>query len=195
MARKKTKEDLFEYTDKQKEEMWESVSNMIWKIINDFNNIQYCDKQDIYQAASIKLLNYIIPRYNPDRKVQFKDFAYVCLKNFITRKINELNKHNNRNMLCEDGLILSIAGEDLIDEEPFEEDILSLKINKIREMADDEESSLKEKERIVIKMFFNNSNITQREISEIFGFNHPSGVSAILSRMRRRLAREGFFDF
>lgn len=168
---------------------YESIKNMIWHIVHQFNNISAQDKEDIFQDASIFVTTKLVYKYDKTKNVEFKDFAYICIKNFVLRKINNLNKYK-KNIIADSDLLGLLPEE--IDPASVRDDcdkVLSLK-----KLLDSDSTSLKENEKIVLRMIFDNPSITQREMSEKMGFHFASGTGAILNRLRKRIKEEKLLD-
>jgi RNA polymerase sigma factor (sigma-70 family) len=168
---------------------YESIKNMIWHIIHQFNNIPVQDKEDIFQDASIFVTTKLVYKYDKTKNVEFKDFAYICIKNFVLRKINNFNKYK-KNILADSDL-LKVLPED-VDPSSIKDDID--KVAAIKRLLDSDSELLKENEKTILKMIFENPSITQREMSEKMGFHFASGTGAILNRLRRRIKEDNMLD-
>jgi RNA polymerase sigma factor (sigma-70 family) len=178
-----------EISNEEKERYLESIKNMIWSIIHQFNGICSQDKEDIFQETSLFIVNNLIYKYNPERNVAFKDFAYICIKNFIFRKINNINKIN-RVMIKNTDMQHQV--EEQLDDKPLFKS--PCKIQKLKILINSNSKLLKDNEKAVLKMIIENPKITQREMSEKMGFSFASGVGAILSRFRKRVKEENFLE-
>ena len=77
---KKTKKNINNITDEEISNYYDSIKNMIWHIIHQFNNIKQEDKEDIFQDASIFVTTKLVYKYDKTKNVEFKDFAYICIK-------------------------------------------------------------------------------------------------------------------
>ncbi len=186
---KKTKKNINNLTDEEISNYYDSIKNMIWHIIHQFNNIKQEDKEDIFQDASIFVTTKLVYKYDKTKNVEFKDFAYICIKNFVLRRINNFNKYK-KNLVVDSSLLKMIPEQ--IDESSCCDNLD--KVSSIRKLFHNNPDMLKENEKIVLGMIFENPNITQREMSERMGFHFASGTGAILNRLRRRIKEDGLLD-
>lgn len=168
---------------------YESIKNMIWHIIHQFNNIPVQDKEDIFQDASIFVTTKLVYKYDKTKNVEFKDFAYICIKNFVLRKINNFNKYK-KNIVADSDMLKLLPEE--VDPASVKEDWD--KVAALKRLLDSDSSVLKDNEKTVLRMIFEKPTITQREMSERMGFHFASGTGAILNRLRRRIKEEGILD-
>lgn len=168
---------------------YESIKNMIWHIIHQFNNIPAQDKEDIFQDASIFVTTKLVYKYDKTKNVEFKDFAYICIKNFVLRKINNFNKYK-KNIVADSDMLKLLPEE--VDPASAKEDWD--KVAALKRLLDSDSPVLKENEKTVLRMIFEKPSITQREMSERMGFHFASGTGAILNRLRRRIKEEGILD-
>lgn len=177
-------------TVKEKEEYFLSVERMIWSIVHQFSGMCHHDKEDFVQEASIFLVESVAPKYDPSMNVEFKNFSYICIKNFMLRKINNLNKKNKVIILNND---LSVLPQDLTeDSNEYFDDVD--KVTKLYEMLNDNSLELKENEKSILRMIFENPKITQREMAEKMGFSFASGAGAILGRLRKRIKEDSILE-
>ena len=176
-------------TDKEIASYYDGIKNMIWHIIHQFNNISTQDKEDVFQEASIFVTTKLIYKYDKTKNVEFKDFAYICIKNFVLRKINNLNKYK-RNIIADSDMLR------LLPEEPDESSVNDGydKVAALKKLLDSDSPLLKENEKTILRMIFKNPSITQREMSEVMGFHFASGTGAILNRLRRRINDEKLLE-
>ena len=177
-------------TNEEKEAYLSSIKKMIWSIIHSFNNIPLQEKEDIFQETCVFITEKLIYKYDPKKNVAFKDFSYICIKNFVCRKINNMNKRNK--VLLVNDEVVSIQTENLEDERIGNKQLD--KVVAIKKLLDSNSPLLKENEKTVLRMIFENPNITQKEMSNRMGFSFASGVGAILSRLRKRIEAENLLD-
>lgn len=183
MKKERTAEDI------EIETYYEGIRNMIWSIIHKFNNLTPQDKEDLFQEASVFVTTKLVFKYDKSKNVAFKDFAYICIKNFVLRKVNNIGKY--KKVILADSEVLSIL-PDMVDESSIQED--SNRVSALRKLLERDSCLLKENEKVVLRMIFENPNITQREMSAKMGFSFASGVGAILSRLRKRIKEEGMLE-
>nr|DAQ91986.1 MAG TPA: DNA directed RNA polymerase subunit [Caudoviricetes sp.] len=172
-------------TVEEKEKYFKSVEKMIWSIAHQFAGISHQDKEDFVQEASIFLVENIAPKYDPSMNVEFKNFAYICIKNFMLRKVNNLNKGSKVVVLSND---LSASPPDCFFQSPYFDD--ADKITKLSRLLREDSPILKDNEKAVLRMIFENPKITQREMANKMGFSFASGAGAILGRLRKRIKEE-----
>jgi len=170
---------------KEESELYAGVEQMIWSIIHKFSSIPVEDKEDIFQEASIFVCKELIPKFDKTRNVSFNNFSYVCIRNFVTRKINNFNKRREKEIVDSD-LVISTPHE-LVEEDNRDD-----KVDKVYQMLDEHPRKFKGNERRILKMLKKNPKLTQREMSEKMGFSFASGTGAILSRFRRKCKEENF---
>lgn len=178
-----------ELTDEEIALYYDGIKNMIWHIIHQFNNVSIQDKEDIFQEASVFVTTKLIYKYDKTKNVEFKDFAYICIKNFVLRRINNLNKYK-KNIISDSELVRSLPEQ--MDPSSVDEDWD--KVQSIKKLLDSNSVELKENEKTILKMIFDKPTITQREMSEKMGFHFASGTGAILNRLRRRIREEHLLD-
>lgn len=176
-------------TDEEISKYYESIKNMIWHIIHQFNNIPTQDKEDIFQDASIFVTTKLVYKYDKKKNVEFKDFAYICIKNFVLRRINNFNKYK-KNIVADSDILKSLP--EPIDESSITDDWS--KVAALKKLLDSDSHLLKENEKSVLRMIFKNPSITQREMSAAMGFHFASGTGAILNRLRKRIKEEKFLE-
>lgn len=169
----------------EESELYAGVEQMIWSIIHKFSMIPVEDKKDIFQEASIFVCRELIPKFDKTRNVSFNNFSYICIRNFVTRKINNLNKRREKEIVDSQ---LSMMVMDEIVEENHHND----KVDKVYKMLDKQPKKFKHNERRILKMLKKNPKLTQREMSERMGFSFASGTGAILSRFRKKCKEENF---
>ena len=177
-------------TDDEIASYYEGIKNMIWHIIHQFNNISVQDKEDVFQDASIFVTTKLIYKYDKTKNVEFKDFAYICIKNFVLRKINNLNKYK-KNIIADSDMLKLLPEEDVDDSlvrDGYD------KVAALKKLLDSDSPLLKDNEKTILRMIFKNPSITQREMSAAMGFHFASGTGAILNRLRRRIKEEKFLD-
>jgi DNA-directed RNA polymerase specialized sigma24 family protein len=158
---------------------------MIWSIISKYQYLSKCDKEDIKQEVLIFLWEKIIPVYDYERAhAKFSSFAYRCIVNFVNRRIQKMNrlysyKENAAHIYYE------------IQDERVSKNVLIAKEKAkfFEDLVKEDKIKLKPKEKIVLNIIIDNPDITQREISERLGYKHPSAISMMLLRLRRRLAK------
>lgn len=183
----------------EKEKLFLQVEKMIWSIVHQINGLSKQDKEDFFQDASLFLCEKVMPKFDPSKNVKFEYFVYTCVRNYIYRKINSLNRKNKNifiplQELGNDGvddLPKKALIENFIEDESCYDDID--RGEQIKKMLDDNSDKLRDNEKRVLKMIYENKDITQRQISEIMGFSFASGVSAILARFRKRIKRDKIF--
>ena len=166
---------------------YECIHKLIWHLIHSFNGLSYHDREDFFQEASIFLVESIIEKYDSSKGVPFQNFASICLKNFIKRKINEHNRRSR--VMVVDSRIFE--NSEIIDDNgiPLQEYRLSL----LKSLCKSDSKKLKQQEKKVLLLLFENPCRTQAEISNRMGFHFASGTGAILSRLRKRI-KAGLLD-
>lgn len=172
-------------TIEEKEKYFLSVEKMIWSIAHQFAGVSHHDKEDFVQEASIFLVENVAPKYDPNMNVEFKNFAYICIKNFMLRKVNNLNKMGKVLVFNNDLSILPPEGS---YEHEYFDDVD--KLTKLQKLMEEDSDVLKDNEKVVLKIIFENPKITQREIAEKMGFSFASGAGAILGRLRKRIKKD-----
>jgi RNA polymerase sigma factor (sigma-70 family) len=160
----------------------EDIHKMVWDIIHGYN-LSHDVKQDICQEAMIFLWQSIIPKYDETRGAKFSSFAYRCVVNFINKKIKILNRRRLNT--------ISVDSEKLEGMASYEHDVCfdDDPRGKLEELIDFNEGKMSEKEKTVLRLMRDVPHITQREIADIVGFKHPSAVSMLLKRVRKRIKR------
>ena len=182
----------------EKQELYLKVEKMIWSIVHQINGLSKYDKEDFFQDASLFFCEKVIPKFDPSKNVKFEYFVYTCIRNYLYRKINNLNKQNKRIFVClpemennEDIFPNKVLQENYTEDNSCFDDLDKAEL--LKEMMYGDLEGLRENEKTVLKMIFENKNITHREISEKMGFSFASGVSAILSRLRKRIKKDNIF--
>lgn len=178
-----------ELSDEEIASYYEGIKNMIWHIIHQLGNVSQQDKEDIFQDASIFVTTKLIYKYDKTKNVAFKDFAYICIKNFVLRRVNNLNKYK-KNVVADSELMKSLPEQ--ID--PSSVDEYWDKVSSLKKLLDSDSDVLKENEKTVLRMIFEDPTITQKKMSDRMGFHFASGTGAILNRLRKRIKEERFLD-
>ncbi|MCK9279290.1 MAG: sigma-70 family RNA polymerase sigma factor [Melioribacteraceae bacterium] len=181
--------------DKKNELMLKSIEPMIWSIIHRYNNIPKEEKEDIFQNSCLFVIEKIIPKYDPSKGVKFSVFAFRCISNLVQHNCIKYQKYKSYVFSGEDLFMKDFPFIDSNCEESEKKSFDEERIKNLRLMIDDNspECYLKENEKNVLKLIFENPKITQREISEKLNYSYPSAVSAILNRMRKRIKTDKKF--
>lgn len=187
--------DPLKINDKINEQMLKSVEPMIWSIIHRYNNIPQEEKKDIFQDVCLFIIQKVIPKYNPEKGVKFSVFAFRCISNRVQLRCIKYQKYKSNVISGEDIFIQDYPVIDGNCEESERQSFDEERIKSIKEMVEDnsEECYLKDNEKNVLKLIFENPRITQKEICEKLNYSYPSAVSAILNRMRKRMKRDKKF--
>ena len=175
------------------------VEKMIWSIVHQMNGLTKQDKEDFFQDASLFFCEKVVPKFDPSKNVKFECFVYTCIKNYLYRKINKFNKSNQKMFYplpdmvkTEDVFPNKVLQENYTEDKSCFDDLD--KAEMIKKIIYSDSNVLKENEKIVLRMIFENKDITHREISEKMGFSFASGVSAILSRLKKRIKKDNLFN-
>lgn len=168
--------------DKKVNEMLVGIEPMIWSILNSYKNLSHQDREDICQDVMIFIANKVIPAYDASKNTKFSSFAYRCILNFVNRYMNKRKRLAEYNHISAE-----IFYEKMNERKSHDTERARERIQVFEEMFNEERMELKPKERVVIQMILDDPDITQREISEAMGYSHPSAVSMMLLRLRRRL--------
>lgn len=172
-------------SEKEINDMLTSVEPMIWSILSKYGNLTKGDMEDLKQEILIFLWEKIIPAYDYNKaNAKFSSFAYRCIVNFINRKIQKI-KRNHFNETNAAHIYYDVC------EERHSDNVLQAreKVHFFEKIIKNNEIKLRPKEKIVINLIINNPDITQRTISTIMGYKHPSAISMMLLRLRRRLKK------
>ena len=151
--------------------------------MNIFNSNEY---EDYYQIGVIGLI-YATKTYNPNLKITFSTYAYVCIKNEILKYIK---KNEKKYISLEDKLFDDIRIEDTIiddDNSIIEKIILKETNNELYTILD---TKLDDIERKIIKMSFGIGfrEYKQKEITNILNIPQYK-VSRIKKRVLERLKK------
>ncbi len=153
------------------------------KKMNIFNSSEY---EDYFQIGVIGLI-YATKTYNPNLKITFSTYAYVCIKNEILKYIK---KNEKKYISLEDKLFDDIRIEDTIiddDNSIIEKIILKETNNELYTILD---TKLDDIERKIIKMSFGIGcrEYKQKEIANILNIPQYK-VSRIKKRVLERLKK------
>jgi len=159
---------------------------MIWSIISSFSGLSFEDKKDIKQDVMIYLFQKVIPKFDPSRGTKFSSFAYRCIVNYVRRHIVTANRKR---------IYLDNAAV-----EHYERSCISAKSERVyyanerldglfHNVTENPECELRVKEKVVLLLMRSNPCITQKEIADIMGYKHPSAISMLVMRMRKKIRK------
>jgi RNA polymerase sigma factor (sigma-70 family) len=157
---------------------------MIWSILQNYSGISKEDREDLKQEVMFYLWNHVMPQYDESKGAKFSSFAYRCAVNFINRKLYS----SNRKRLTYTKTIETLRDT---EKEYYEEEcsITSEKIDMLKDLIDDDNGPFKDREKIVMIMMIDRPSITQKEIADTMGYRHPSAISMMMSRIRKKIRR------
>lgn len=170
--------------NKSSEELLIGIEPMIWSILQNYVGILKEDKEDLKQEVMIYIWNKVIPQYDEERGAKFSSFAYRCVVNFVNRKLYT----KNRKKINYTNAIDAIRNT----RREFHEEEIGItaeKLKLLRELVSKEGGPFKEREKIVMTMMINRPSITQKEIADTLEYRHPSAVSMMMSRIRRKIKK------
>ena len=150
-------------------------------LIKVLTGVRRCGKSVLLNQIKEELINEKNIREDHIISINFEDVKFS--------KINNFNKYK-KNIVADSDMLKLLPEE--IDPASVKDDWD--KVAALKRLLDSDSSTLKDNEKIVLKMIFENPNITQREMSERMGFHFASGTGAILNRLRRRIKEEGILD-
>lgn len=167
-------------------QMLESVEAMIWSIISSFSGLSIEDKKDIKQDVMIYLYQKVIPKFDPSRGTKFSSFAYRCIVNYVRRHLVTANK---KRVFLDNAAVEHYERSQLADKRErvhYANERLDGLFNNV---TDNPECELKVKEKVVLLLMRSNPGITQKEIADIMGYKHPSAISMLVMRMRKKIRK------
>ena len=163
------------------DEVLRGVEPMIWSILAKFNGLSKEDREDLKQEVMIHLWNKVIPKHDP-RISKLSSFIYRCATNFIIRKVRKMTRERESSSDAAFGFTerkmerLSSRAIDAAKD----------RLEHLTYLLEDGDLA-RAREAVVVELISGNPNITQREIADEMGYKHPSAISMMLLRMRKRL--------
>lgn len=167
-------------------QMLEGVEAMIWSIISSFSGLSIEDKKDIKQDVMIYLYQKVIPKFDPSRGTKFSSFAYRCIVNYVRRHLVNCNR---KRIFLDNAAVEHYERAQTADKKErihYANERLDGLFNNV---TSNPECELKVKEKIVLLLMKANPGITQKEIADIMGYKHPSAISMLVMRMRKKIRR------
>ena len=177
-----------EPTTDQVNEILSGVSPMIWSILSGYGGLSNQDREDLKQEVLVYLWEHVLPQYTPGR-AKFSSFAYRCAVNFINRKLFSSNRKSNNVRVAIDRFQDILNDRNNQSNSPVEDKCKALEI-----IIRKKDGLLKPKEVVVLSLMRDNPYITQKDIAEIMGYNHPSAISMMMTRMRKKIKNVRIFD-
>ena len=163
-----------------------SIEAMIWSIISSFHGLEHEDKNDLKQDVLLYVYSELMPKYESNRGAKFSSFAYKCIVNFIRRRMY-MKKRMEMAFIASIPEYYDRFGHGV---KTMSAVVATEKINALVELLKRRNHPFSVKERAVIAILHDNLDITQREVARIMGYSHPSAVSMIISRMRKKMKTE-----
>jgi len=167
-----------------------SIEAMIWSIISGFHGLEHEDKNDLKQDILCYVYQDLMPKYEANRGAKFSSFAYKCIVNYLRRRMYVRNREE---------MAIASAAPEYYDRfacgvKTPSAILATEKINSLMELLKRKKQPFSTKEKVIIAVLHDNTDITQREISQIMGYKHPSAVSMIVSRMRKKMKTAPIFQ-
>lgn len=180
--------DIFAY----KKIIYSNIKLVLNRVNNRFENLKY-EKEELISIGIIGLIK-SVKTFDISKNYQFSTYATKCIDNEILMFIRKLNKRkfteSLEKVLYENEVGEKIRLKDIItDETDYTLSILDKETYKdIRNTIE----TLKEKEKIVIKLYFGfdtNKTYNQEEIALMFNYSQ-SYVSKLIKRALSKLKTE-----
>ncbi len=178
------KKRLRQLTAEENNKILLSVDSMVWSIIGKYKNVLHEDMKDIKQDILLHLVDKIIPRHDPEIS-KFSSFAYRCIVNFINRRLRRDRRRVEKECMAAHMHYSKIFERDSM--EPLTQNGEYSEI--INGLTREEFGEMKGKELKAIVIMVDNPFITQKTLAKKLGYKHPSAVSMMLIRMRKRLKK------
>lgn len=164
------------------------IEPMIWSILSGYGGLSNQDREDLKQDVLIYLWEHVLPQWEPER-AKWSSFAYRCSVNFINRRLFSRNRRERNVSVAVDRF------QDIINDRKEEENSVCEQKTYILDIVIKKKSGvLKPKEIVVLSLMRDDPAITQKDIAEIMGYNHPSAISMMMTRMRKKIRNTEFLN-